>query len=227
MSPVDITYPEIFLRLALATILGGIIGYERESSYHNAGLRTHMLVAVSAALIGCGSILMFNQYHHLTTRMDPLRAGAQVISGIGFLGAGAILKHGSSVRGLTTAASLWGIAAVGLFTGLGAVVPSIMTTGIIFLGLTLTRYSHYLGRKKGLLAVEIYAHDKIGQLGEIGNRLSEFGANVRNINIETLENEEIIYHLLISMSNSRSVELIDGLSSEIRQIPGVYKINID
>ena len=108
----ELTTIEIFGRLFLATVLGGVIGHEREIRHHNAGLRTHMLVSVSSALIGLGSLIIFEQYKNTTT-MDPLRVGAQVISGIGFLGAGAILKDGSTVKGLTTAASLWGLQQLG------------------------------------------------------------------------------------------------------------------
>lgn len=226
MDPIGISYEDVLLRLALATVLGGIIGYERESSHHYAGLRTHMLVSVSAALIGVGSIVLFNQYYQVTT-MDPMRMGAQVISGIGFLGAGAILKHGSSVKGLTTAASLWGIAAVGLFTGLGAIIPSLMATAIIFLALALARYSDYLSKKRGLLTIEIYAKDELRQVGEIGSILSDFQASIRSINMEHLENDEIVYHLLVSMINPKKSDRLGKLIAQLRQIPGVYKINVE
>jgi putative Mg2+ transporter-C (MgtC) family protein len=226
MIPINISYEDILLRLALATVLGGIIGYERESSHHYAGLRTHMLVSVSSALIGVGSIVLFNQYYQVTT-MDPLRVGAQVISGIGFLGAGAILKHGSSIKGLTTAASLWGIAAVGLFTGLGAIIPSLMATAIIFLALTLARYSEYLNKKRGLLTIEIFARDEIGQVGEIGSILSDFQASIKSINMEHQQNNEVVYHLQISMINPKKSDRLGHLVTQMQQIPGVYKINVE
>ncbi|HHW07167.1 MAG TPA: MgtC/SapB family protein [Clostridia bacterium] len=226
MVPTSISYEEILFRLALATVLGGIIGYERESSHHSAGLRTHMLVSVSSALIGVGSLVLFHQYHTVTN-MDPLRVGAQVISGIGFLGAGTILKHGSSIKGLTTAASLWGMAAVGLFTGLGAIIPCLMATAIIFIALTLSRYSDYLARKKGLLSIEIYARDKIGQVGEIGSILSGFQANIKSINMEHHGDEEVVYLLLVSMAQAKNMERLGQLITSLQQIPGVYKINVE
>lgn len=226
MIPTELTYLDMLLRLTIATILGGIIGYERESTYHYAGLRTHMLVSVSSALIGVGSIVLFNQYSSVTT-MDPLRVGAQVISGIGFLGAGAILKHGSSVKGLTTAASLWGIAAAGLFTGLGAIVPSIMATAIVYLALALARYSDYLIKKKDLVAVQIHAKDQIGQVGDIGNILASHKANIKGINIENLEDEEVLYHLLLSGIDPRNGERLSKLVTALKLIPGVQKINIE
>lgn len=226
MVPIGITYEDILFRLALATVLGGVIGYERESSHHYAGLRTHMLVAVSSALIGVGSLVLFNEYYQVTT-MDPLRVGAQVISGIGFLGAGAILKHGSSIKGLTTAASLWGIAAVGLFTGLGAIIPSLMATTIIFLALALARYTDYLNKKRGLFTIQIFARDEIGQVGEIGSLLSQFQANIKSIEMEHRENNEVVYHLMVSMVNPKNADRLGGLISNLQQIPGVYKINLE
>lgn len=226
MTLMGISYVDILLRLALASVLGGIIGFERESTNHHAGLRTHMLVAVSSALIGVGSIVLFNQYSHVTT-MDPLRMGAQVISGIGFLGAGAIIKHGSSVKGLTTAASLWGIAAVGLFTGLGVIIPSLMATAIIFLALALARYSAHLDKQKGLMSVEIYARDTLEQVGEIGSLLSQFQASVKSFHLEHQENNEVVYHLLIAMANSKKSDGLSQLVSQLYQVPGVYKINVE
>lgn len=226
MVPINLSYQEVFLRLALAAILGGIIGYERESSNQYAGIRTHMLVSISSALIGAGSIMLFNQYHTVTT-MDPLRIGAQVISGIGFLGAGAILKHGSSIKGLTTAASLWGIAAVGLFTGLGAIIPCLMATALIYLALALARYSDRLAKRKGILNIEIYAKDQLGQVGEIGSLLSKFGVDIKSINMENLENEEIVYYLLVSTIRLNTKERLGQLASELQHIKGVYKINLE
>ncbi|WP_227766088.1 MgtC/SapB family protein [Zhaonella formicivorans] len=218
-----ISYLDMLGRLILATILGGIIGYERESSHHYAGLRTHMLVSVSAALIGLGSIILFNQYKHMTT-MDPLRVGAQVISGIGFLGAGAILKTGSTIRGLTTAASLWGVAAIGLFTGLGIVIPTLMATLIIYLSLDLAKYTDHLVQKKAFLSIDIFAEDVIGQIGEIGSILFNHGVSIKKINIENLDGNEIIIHLLVEAPH---LESVGSLTKELQKASGVKSINIE
>jgi len=224
--PPEPTYFDIFLRLIIATVLGGLIGYERESSHHYAGFRTHMLVAVSAALVGVGSAMLFYMFDAAPS-MDPLRIAANVISGIGFLGAGAILKHGSSIRGLTTAASLWGIAAVGLFTGLGVIIPSIMATIIVYLALTLARYSDRLIKNKGLISLQIHAKDQIGQVGEIGNILASFKINIKGINIESLEDDEVLYHLLLSGIDPRNGERISQLITSLEIVHGVKKINLE
>ena len=95
----------LLIQLILACILGGLIGYERESTNQPAGFRTYILVCVASALVMCTSQYIFTIYQGLTT-LDPVRLGAQVISGIGFLGAGTIMRNGMNIRGLTTAASL-------------------------------------------------------------------------------------------------------------------------
>ena len=97
---------ETILRLTLAALFGGFIGNEREHTNRPAGLRTHMLVCVGSALVMLTSIAVLSDYKGVIN-MDPTRMGAQVVSGIGFLGAGTIIKEGFSVQGLTTAASLW------------------------------------------------------------------------------------------------------------------------
>ena len=120
---------EIIARLMLAAILSGLIGVERERLLWAAGLRTHMLVGVGACLIMIVSAFGFSDV--LGTKnveLDPSRIAAQVVSGIGFLGAGTILLRGEAVKGLTTAASLWAVAAVGLAIGGGLYVAGIATT---------------------------------------------------------------------------------------------------
>ena len=108
---------ELLVRLALGCLLGGLIGIEREKNRHPAGFRTHILVCVGATLIMLCNIYIFEEYKSYAN-IDPARLGAQVISGIGFLGAGTILKEGVTVKGLTTAASLWSVAGIGLAVGL-------------------------------------------------------------------------------------------------------------
>ena len=125
---------ELISRLVMAALLGSVIGFERERLSWAAGLRTHMLVCVGSALIMIVSAFGFADAlkgDHVV--LDPLRVAAQVVSGIGFLGAGSILLRGEIVRGLTTAASLWSVAAIGLAVGGGLYTASIAATAIILL----------------------------------------------------------------------------------------------
>src|ERR687893_654955 len=126
---------ELIGRVLLAALLGGIIGVEREFSDQPAGFRTHILVSLGAALftlVGAYGVAPFLG-EDAAVRFDPTRIAAQVVTGIGFLGAGAILRSGMSVRGLTTAASLWVVAAVGAAIGLGAYVVGSATALIALL----------------------------------------------------------------------------------------------
>jgi putative Mg2+ transporter-C (MgtC) family protein len=111
-----IGWPEVLLRLFVAAALGGAIGLERELRERQAGLRTHLVVSVGSALFTLVSAYGFSSFDG---KVDPTRIAAQIVSGIGFLGAGAIIRQGLSVRGLTTAASLWLVAAIGMAAGAG------------------------------------------------------------------------------------------------------------
>ncbi len=116
-------------RLILAVILGGLVGFEREVHRRSAGLRTHTLVSLGSCLIMLTSLYVFDIYKDAAS-IDPARIAAGVITGIGFLGAGAIIRSGEAVKGLTTAASLWLVAAIGLGVGCGFYLAS-LTTAIL------------------------------------------------------------------------------------------------
>ncbi len=124
-------WPHVLLRLFVAAILGGAIGMERELRERQAGLRTHLVVCVGSALFTLVSAYGFHEF--LTNggslvRTDPTRIAAQIVSGIGFLGAGAIIRQGLSVRGLTTAATLWLVAAIGMAAGAGYYSAALFAT---------------------------------------------------------------------------------------------------
>ena len=126
------------LRLLVAAGLGGAVGLEREYREREAGFRTHMLVAVGAALFTIASAYGFHDFlvsGDAVVRTDPTRIAAQIVTGIGFLGAGAIIRQGVAVRGLTTAATLWVVAAIGLTTGAGYYSAAIITTLIALISL--------------------------------------------------------------------------------------------
>jgi putative Mg2+ transporter-C (MgtC) family protein len=125
---------EVILRIAVAGLLGGLIGFEREYSDQPAGFRTHILVSLGAALFtiaGAYGVEEFFESPQAVVRFDPTRVAAQIVTGIGFLGAGAIIRQGISIRGLTTAAALWVTAAVGMASAFGywtgAIATALMT----------------------------------------------------------------------------------------------------
>ena len=138
MDAPDISVWEGILRLGLAGVLAGVIGIERELREQEAGLRTHMLVCVGATmfmLVGVYAWADMPLGQRIGVVVDPSRVASYVVSGIGFLGAGAIIKHGINVRGLTTAASLWVVAAIGVAVGAGMYTFSIATTALVILAL--------------------------------------------------------------------------------------------
>jgi putative Mg2+ transporter-C (MgtC) family protein len=129
LAATTIGWPEVLLRLFVAAALGGAIGLERELRERQAGLRTHLVVSVGAALFTLVSAYGFEGVlSQGRVVADPTRIAAQIVSGIGFLGAGAIIRQGLSVRGLTTAASLWLVAAIGMASGAGYWAGAIIAT---------------------------------------------------------------------------------------------------
>ena len=124
---------EIALRLACAMLVGALIGLEREFTHRPAGLRTHILVALGACV---ASIMGEMIFLHYTANADPARLSAQVITGVGFLGAGTIMKEGVNVKGLTTAASVWAVACLGIAAGFGYYALTILGMAFIFVTLT-------------------------------------------------------------------------------------------
>jgi putative Mg2+ transporter-C (MgtC) family protein len=142
----SLSWGENLGRLALAAALGGAIGFERELRDREAGFRTHMLVCIGSALFTIVSAYGFREF--LTSgdqvvRADPTRIAAQIVTGIGFLGAGAIIREGISVRGLTTAASLWIVAAIGMAVGAGWYWPAVAGTALTVFALWPLRFLAY------------------------------------------------------------------------------------
>jgi len=124
------TQLELSVRLVVALLLGGVIGWERELARMPAGFRTHALVSLGSAIF-----TVISAYAFTGPGSDPTRIAAQVVSGIGFLGGGAILHYGGTVRGLTTAASLWSVAAVGMAAGAGLYVVATIGALLVIIGL--------------------------------------------------------------------------------------------
>ena len=130
---------EIIIRLVLSLILSGLIGLERQMHRRTAGLRTHILVSLGSCLIMLTSLYIFAIYKN-EVPLDPARIAAGVITGIGFLGAGTIIREREGVKGLTTAASLWVVAGIGLATGCGFYKAALFTTILALLTLFFLKY---------------------------------------------------------------------------------------
>jgi putative Mg2+ transporter-C (MgtC) family protein len=139
---------ELAGRLAVGLVLGAVIGFERELHRQPAGFRTHSLVAVGSALF-----TIVSAYGFAGATVDPTRIAAQIVSGIGFIGAGTILQHRGNVRGLTTAASLWSVAAIGMAAGAGMLIMAAVGTVMILIVLAvLDRVEELARRRMGIAA---------------------------------------------------------------------------
>ena len=224
-----ISEEELFLRLVLSCILGGIIGYERQSRRKSAGLRTNVLVCLGACLIMVLSQALYENVEG-RTNADPARLAAQVVSGIGFLGAGAIMKEGLTVTGLTTAACLWVVAGVGLAVGSGFYSGALMTTALVFVTLgSLSRLDDWVDHEKNI-GLDIYTVDKPGQLMDISTCLEDLQLKVRGIKVKADEDEaetngEHLMYINLEIFNKQGIKSI-VIVDAVRQIDGVISVNI-
>jgi putative Mg2+ transporter-C (MgtC) family protein len=210
----------LLIRLLTATILGGLIGMERESKKRAAGFRTHVLVSVGSALVMVSSEYIFSQYKGLTN-LDPGRLGAQVISGIGFLGAGTIIREGANVKGLTTAASLWVVSCVGLAAGMGFYEATILSTGIIYLTLVLLRkFENVVYKSENTIEFSLKITDNPAQLGEVELLIKKVGANITNVEFVSEGKDEMYLKFFLKLSKRQSKETV------LRDIMNLSGVNI-
>jgi putative Mg2+ transporter-C (MgtC) family protein len=217
---------EIIFKLTLACILGGLIGLERESLNRPAGLRTYTLVCVGSTLAMIVSLDMYFEYYK-SVNADPGRIAAQVVSGIGFLGAGTIMREGATVRGLTTAAGLWVVACIGLAVGAGLYAPAIATTILIlFILIYFVRIEErYTGMReyKGIILV---VQDGPGRVGAIGSILGDLGVLIKNIQLTRVEDsDDLEIELLIQVPPTLTVQQVIDELSLIRGFRSIDRLN--
>jgi putative Mg2+ transporter-C (MgtC) family protein len=188
----ELDWLEVLLRLALAAALGGAIGLERELRDREAGFRTHLLVSLGAALFTLVSAYAWTDWRFSTPEgvvFDPTRISAQIVTGIGFIGAGAIIRHGISVRGLTTAATLWTVAAIGMASAAGYYEGAIAATALTLVVLWPLRQlaQHLFGsyrRDAGQLGLELEAGASVAALTQ---RLEQLRVEWKGIDVRDRE----------------------------------------
>jgi putative Mg2+ transporter-C (MgtC) family protein len=181
---------ETVARLLLAFILGGLVGWERESVDKPAGFRTHILVCVGAALFA-----LVSREGFFGSGADPARVASNIVVGIGFLGAGTIWRTGGGVQGLTTAASLWTVAAIGTAVGIGYYSGGIGATVIVIGVLTFMKTIERRLPRRGLGRCVVLMADVPGQLGKIGTALGALGVNIDRVEFT----EKIDHKVLLDM----------------------------
>ncbi|NMB38405.1 MAG: MgtC/SapB family protein [Firmicutes bacterium] len=206
----------VFLRLITSFLLSGLIGLERESHGRPAGFRTHILVGLGSTLIMIISAYGFND---LGISYDPGRMAAQVISGVGFLGAGTILREGVNIRGLTTAASLWSVAGIGLAVGIGLYAPAIITTLFIIGTLILLKKFDPI---HALHTLKITTIDQPAQLVEVFAVLADHNISVKQMMLTSGENTSLHLELIIDTKNKKQIEKLLVNLNEIKEVSKAF-----
>lgn len=223
---------EIVKRLILSAILGGLIGVEREVNNRPAGLRTHILVTLGSTLVMLISVDGLYIISNGVALSDPYRLAAQVVSGIGFLGAGTIMRTGNNINGLTTAASLWVSAGIGLAIGIGYYLGAIVTVIVVLITLmSLGIFEKGFLRRK-YKTIEIIGTNRPGLIGEIGTLFGKNHVSIKDISIisndfqyDDSDDEDydglLEVHFIVKIPNNFSISLFD---IEIYQIFGVRSV---
>ncbi len=220
----------VFGKLLIAEILGGFIGWERERRGRPAGLRTHLLLCVGVTLMMLVSEHIFVHYQVYKSdsvlRIDPARIAAQVVTGVGFLGAGTIMRFRASVRGLTTAASLWVVSGIGLAVGSGFILPAVFTTIIAIITLI------FLPKVEGEMEKDKYMTIKMlisGQehfLDNIKNILEKNSVKLRNYKFEKdVQKKEIVYDMNVKFKDER--KLVLATDDMIKTIKDIKRLGLE
>lgn len=215
----DVAVP---VRLALALLLSGLIGFEREAGGKPAGMRTHMLVCMGSTLFMLISMNAPGFFPGAST-VDPGRIAAQVVTGVGFLGAGTIIRAGGSVRGLTTAASIWAVSAIGLAVGVGYYMAAVVATGLALVVLHLPDVVlSWTGVSTRTANLTVICAQGEGRLASIEKTLKEGKGKVEFVAAATRETElELSYKL--SIGTKKIHDLVGALSS----LEGVHRVTIE
>jgi putative Mg2+ transporter-C (MgtC) family protein len=209
---------EILVRVGLAAALGGAVGLEREIREREAGLRTHMLVSVGAALFTLVSAYAWSDFNFSTREgvtFDPTRIAAQIVSGIGFLGAGAIIRQGLSVRGLTTAATLWVVAAIGMASGAGYYVAAVLTTALVLVSLwpvriLAHRFTPRFQAEEGRRVVELPAGTPTAS---VVAAVEEAGGSVRSLEFQQEDDRKRVDIRVRMQYGREAAALVDALAA--------------
>lgn len=221
---------EAFFRIMLAALLSGIIGYEREHSHRPAGFRTHILVAIGSTLVMLTAVHMSETSPNVT--LDVSRMSAAVITGIGFLGAGTILREGFSVKGLTTAASLWAVACIGTAVGGGYATGAVVATVVIYF--TLNSLKHFV--INGSVGKTIYI-----EVESIENELPAITSLIKDRFNAPIHSAEIVYttsadkkykhnknnSVIKILAFPKNDKVLSKIISSLKELQGVEDVYVD
>ena len=214
-----ITNQDIIMRLLIALIVGGLTGLERERSHQFAGFRTHILVSVGSCITSITSLSLFFQYNSYSN-IDPARLSAQVLSGVGFLGAGAILKTSNGIRGLTTAAGIWATACIGIAVGYGYYILAISAWLFVMITLYILKNIDKMIFKKKQTIFNIKT-DNIEIISSIYEMFQRSQISVKNIEINSDTNNIKIN--LLTVHDRRIV--LDEVIKELSKLKNIISID--
>ncbi len=219
---------EIIFRLVLASILGGFIGLEREIHGREAGVRTYLLVSLGSALIMVISEYLFFKYGGNLPgdifKVDPGRIAAQAVTGIGFLGAGVIIRYKDSIRGLTTAACMWVVCAIGLAIGSGYYLFGSVTSAITILSLIGLKIFERRLRKDWYKEMVIVSRDLEGQFDRIQKIIDKYNFKIISFGLrKDLEKKEMIVNFRLRL---HTVHPSRDLFQEVFEMEGVKRVDL-
>lgn len=212
-------FTTMVIRILIALLLSGLIGFEREVKRHFAGFRTHILVGVGACLMMLLSLFGFEAFIETydNVRFDPARIPSYVISGIGFLGAGTIIVYGGTIRGLTTAASIWAVAGIGLVVGAGMYAAAVFTTLVILISLIFLNnfenlFIHKKRRSTAATVIEIVGFQDL-KVEAVAVSFEKRNVVINNIEITKAENnEKHMYIKVEEMSETERLKIFEEIS---------------
>ena len=212
LGPLDIA-----LRMLCAMLIGAVIGTEREYTHRPAGMRTHMLVALGACAVMTTSQLIFWQYRVYGATPDPARLSAQVITGMGFLGAGTIIKEGTTIKGLTTAASIWATACLGIAIGGGYYAVAIIGTVCMMITLVVFEWfqKKLLENHYALYRFALECEDVVVTLDVINNLASEADATITNIHVDAEGHDKYKISFRANFGGRHAIERMQKFFSKL------------
>jgi len=233
-NPWNIDEWQILIRLLSAAVLGGLVGLEREQSRHAAGLRTHIMVCLGSCLMMLLSIYGFASFvYELNVRVDPARLAAAVIPGVGFLGAGTILHTGRSVTGLTTAASIWVTAAIGLGVGAGFYfAAAVSTLLVLFVLWALNKLEKKMFRRKSERLIVLHVEDRPGLMQKLKETVERADGELRRLRFRDEDEEDeagelgenqVAVYLHVRLKKNNAAELLDAF----RGLEGVHAASLE
>lgn len=221
----EINATTITLRMVLSMLLGGILGWERESRRQHAGLRTHIIICLGSTLLMLISIFIPQTFSDFQNG-DPGRIAAQVVSGIGFLGAGAIFRLGGTTKGLTTAATIWAVAAVGLAVGAGMYLGAIIGTFIIlFVLIILGKVEGRFFPEGSIKILEVNFQDIKIETNKIFSILEKHNIKTKNINVlQSKDKKRSKVQLYVFVPEKVNIK---KLYNDFNELPNVGQISLD